>query len=42
MSSSFGLAFCKAEEAAEMKLPVEGTVLISVADKYKKPWKREE
>ena len=36
IASSFGLAFCKAEEAAEMKLPVEGTVLISVADKYKK------
>ena len=35
IASSFGLAFYKAEEAAGMKLPVEGTVLISVADKDK-------
>ncbi len=35
MAPSFGLAFYKAEEAASMKLPTEGTVLISVADKDK-------
>jgi len=33
IASSFGLAFYKAQEAAGMKLPSEGTVLISVADK---------
>jgi carbamoyl-phosphate synthase large subunit len=32
MGPSFGLAFYKAEEAAGMRLPTEGTVLISVAD----------
>jgi len=35
VAPSFGLAFYKAESAAGMKLPVEGTVLISVADKDK-------
>jgi carbamoyl-phosphate synthase large subunit len=35
IASSFGLAFYKAQEAAGMKLPLEGTVLISVADKDK-------
>jgi len=30
MADSFGLAFSKAEEAANMKLPVSGTVLITV------------
>ena len=30
MADSFGLAFAKAEEAANMKLPVSGTVLITV------------
>ena len=35
IASSFGLAFYKAQEAAGMKLPIEGTVLISVADKDK-------
>jgi len=35
IAPSFGLAFYKAEEAASMKLPAEGTVLISVADKDK-------
>ncbi len=35
IASSFGLAFYKAQEAAGMKLPIEGTVLISVADKNK-------
>lgn len=35
LAPSFGLAFYKAEEAAGMKLPTEGTVLISVADKDK-------
>ncbi len=33
IASSFGLAFYKAQEAAGMKLPSEGTVLISVPDK---------
>ncbi len=33
IASSFGLAFYKAQESAGMKLPTEGTVLISVADK---------
>jgi carbamoyl-phosphate synthase large subunit len=32
MAESFGLAFFKAEEAAQQKLPVAGTVLISVSD----------
>ncbi len=36
IASSFGLAFYKAEEATSMKLPLEGTSLISVADKDKK------
>jgi len=35
LGPSFGLAFYKAEEAAGMKLPTEGTVLISVADSDK-------
>lgn len=33
---TFGLAFYKAEEAAGAKLPVEGNVLLTVADKDKK------
>jgi carbamoyl-phosphate synthase large subunit len=33
MADSFGMAFYKAEEAAKMILPLEGTVLISVAKK---------
>jgi carbamoyl-phosphate synthase large subunit len=36
MADSFGLAFFKAEDAAQGRLPVEGTVLITVADKEKK------
>ena len=36
MADSFGLAFFKAEDAAQGRLPVEGTVLITVADKDKK------
>ncbi len=36
LASSFGLAFYKAEEAANQKLPVQGTVLITVADRDKK------
>ncbi len=32
MSSSFGRAFFKAEEAAQQRLPVEGSVLITVSD----------
>ncbi|HDS46334.1 MAG TPA: carbamoyl-phosphate synthase large subunit [Methanomicrobia archaeon] len=32
MAPSYGLAFYKAEEAASMQLPVEGTVLISATD----------
>ncbi len=35
MADSFGLAFFKAEEAAGGPLPLEGTVLISLADKDK-------
>jgi carbamoyl-phosphate synthase large subunit len=35
MAESFGLAFFKAEEAAQPALPIEGTVLISVAEKDK-------
>lgn len=35
LADSFGLAFYKAEEAAQQRLPSEGTVLISVADKDK-------
>ncbi len=35
MSDSFGLAFFKAQEATQVPLPVEGTVLISIADKDK-------
>ncbi len=33
MAASPGLAFCKAQEAAGAPLPLEGTVLISLADK---------
>jgi carbamoyl-phosphate synthase large subunit len=33
MAESFGLAFYKAEEAAGARLPLEGTVLITVADR---------
>jgi carbamoyl-phosphate synthase large subunit len=33
MAESFGLAFAKAEEAAQQKLPLEGTVLITVAER---------
>jgi carbamoyl-phosphate synthase large subunit len=33
MADSFGLAFCKAQEAAKSTLPTEGTVLLSVAEK---------
>jgi len=36
MADSFGLAFFKAEDAAQGRLPVQGTVLITVADKEKK------
>ncbi|MDH4205112.1 MAG: carbamoyl-phosphate synthase large subunit [Desulfobacteraceae bacterium] len=35
LSDSFGMAFYKAQEATRMPLPVEGTVLITVADKDK-------
>lgn len=35
MSDSFGLAFFKAQEATQVPLPIEGTVLISIADKDK-------
>ncbi len=35
IASSFGLAFYKSQEAAGMKLPTEGAVLISVAGKDK-------
>jgi carbamoyl-phosphate synthase large subunit len=33
IASSFGLAFAKAEEAAQQPLPMEGTVLITVINK---------
>ncbi len=33
MASSFGLAFFKAQEAAQARLPVEGSVLITVAER---------
>ncbi len=36
MADSFGLAFYKAEEAAQPPLPLEGTVLITVADRDKR------
>jgi len=35
MAESFGLAFYKAQEATGLKLPLEGTVLITVADRDK-------
>jgi len=35
MAPSFGLAYFKAQEAAQQPLPLEGTVLISVTDKDK-------
>jgi len=35
LSDSFGLAFYKAQEATRMPLPLEGTVLITVANKDK-------
>jgi len=36
IASSYGLAFYKAQEAAGIRLPAEGTVLISAADRDKK------
>ncbi len=35
LSASYGEAFYKAQEAAQLKLPLEGTVLISVSDRDK-------
>jgi carbamoyl-phosphate synthase large subunit len=35
MADSFGLAYFKAEEAAQQKLPTEGCVLITIADRDK-------
>lgn len=35
MSKSFGEAFYKAQEATQTKLPLEGTVLISVSNRDK-------
>ena len=35
LADSFGLAFYKAQEATQLVLPVEGTVLITVADRDK-------
>jgi carbamoyl-phosphate synthase large subunit len=35
MADSFGLAFYKAQEATKLKLPCEGTVLMTVTDKEK-------
>ena len=36
MADSFGLAFFKAQDAVQGRLPLEGTVLLTVADKDKK------
>ena len=36
MADSFGLAYYKAQEAAGQKLPVKGTVLVTVSEKDKK------
>jgi carbamoyl-phosphate synthase large subunit len=36
LADSFGLAYFKAQEATQMRLPSEGTVLITVADPDKK------
>jgi carbamoyl-phosphate synthase large subunit len=36
LADSFGLAYYKSQEAAQMRLPSEGTVLITVADPDKK------
>ncbi|MFH1722515.1 MAG: carbamoyl-phosphate synthase large subunit [Candidatus Altiarchaeota archaeon] len=36
IADSFGLAFYKSQEAAKMKLPTEGTVLVTVSDQDKK------
>jgi len=33
MADTFGVAFCKAQEATKSPLPLEGTVLISAAEK---------
>lgn len=35
MADSFGMAYFKAEEAAQQKLPTEGSVLITIADRDK-------
>jgi carbamoyl-phosphate synthase large subunit len=35
MADTFGMAFYKAEEAAQQRLPVKGSVLITVADEDK-------
>ena len=35
MADSFGLAFFKAQEATQLPLPLEGTVLITIADRDK-------
>ncbi len=35
MADSFGLAFFKAQEAVQLPLPLEGTVLITIADRDK-------
>ena len=37
MADSFGLAFYKAQDATQGRLPVEGTVLITIADRDKGP-----
>jgi len=36
MAGTFGLAYYKAQEAAGQKLPIKGTVLVTVSDKDKK------
>jgi carbamoyl-phosphate synthase large subunit len=37
LADSYGLAFYKAQEATQLPLPVDGTVLITVADRDKQP-----
>ena len=37
MADSFGLAFYKAQDAAQGRLPAEGTILLTIADKDKGP-----
>lgn len=40
ISSDFGEAFYKAQEATQTKLPLSGSVLISINDRTKPSWRR--